>query len=342
MNNDWSKNLMPADYSKGWSGEFFHPNSPRGGAGPGNSSIPGPLGVYNEPGSDIAHYLSPVGRNYIPNNKNAVASSTFGVADIPNVMRDKLGWPKSADIMKKWLNARKNIMTDTQKSGDAAANAYPQAYREASIFTMDWITNFTRGGAALTNLIANLQATNAIRTLQGIIGKRANLKDLKMLSIKNVADPVELHSNWQFQYEKVGYDHHDSLDDLYGSLGKFALYAALLEGEVTRKNENAPSFLRVTKVGIYMRDTFDFIGPQYLGHWNSQGMGLNPSALGVARLNMEWYLPAYIPGLGWAKPFNNSDFRRYREDNGKGGDLLVISDVIEVPVNFTIQFSNLA
>lgn len=184
-----------------------------------------------------------------------------------------------------------------------------------------------------------LQTTNAKATLKKLVSARTKTIGAGSYPIVNLADPVQLHSEWQFQYEKVEYDYDAGLDDLYGSLGAFALYAALLEGTVTGKQDAASqASLKVTRVGIYMRDTFEFIGAQYLGHWNDKGMAIVPAAAAAAKLSgTEWYLPAYSFDLGIVYPFNNSDFRAYRTKTKKGGDLMVFSDVLSIPVNFTVQ-----
>lgn len=47
-------------------GDVAHPNSPRGGGGPGDSRIPGPLGVTNDPFETLPHPLAPAARDIDP------------------------------------------------------------------------------------------------------------------------------------------------------------------------------------------------------------------------------------------------------------------------------------
>jgi hypothetical protein len=62
----------------------------------------------------------------------------------------------------------------------------------------------------------------------------------------------------------------------------------------------------IEEVGVYVKDSFDFNGNQFLGWWG----------------------PADVP-------INNSDFQRWRAENHTGGDFLVYSDVKRTRVNPT-------
>ena len=62
----------------------------------------------------------------------------------------------------------------------------------------------------------------------------------------------------------------------------------------------------IEEVGVYVKDSFDFNGNQFLGWWG----------------------PADVP-------INNSDFQRWRAENHTGGDFLVYSDVKRTRVSPT-------
>jgi hypothetical protein len=148
---------------------------------------------------------------------------------------------------------------------------------------------------------------------------------------------VKLQDHWRIDLEPIaGYD--AVMDDLYGALGRFNFISALLEARLSPKQDEAPQAVVVTKVGVYMRDTYEFNGPQYLGHWNENGMGLNPGAIANQSLGTEldWRLPAWNPHLGWVTPINNSDFGAWRTANGMGGDLLLLSDASVHDVNIRL------
>jgi hypothetical protein len=56
--------------------------------------------------------------------------------------------------------------------------------------------------------------------------------------------------------------------------------------------------MTVDEVGVYVKDSFDFEGDQFLGFWGYRDT-----------------------------PYNNSDFREWRMANHAGGDFLVFSDI---------------
>jgi len=62
----------------------------------------------------------------------------------------------------------------------------------------------------------------------------------------------------------------------------------------------------IEEVGVYVKDSFDFNGSQFLGWWG----------------------PANVP-------INNSDFQRWRAENHTGGDFIVYSDVKRTRVSST-------
>lgn len=197
---------------------------------------------------------------------------------------------------------------------------------------MAWLLKYLRANAALDVLKQRLATPAALAQLKKLMASQPLVGKASFL-IENAADPVALHSRWQFQRSPLVESSVTAMDDLSGALGRFMFYAALLEGEVT----GSPLLLRVRKVGLYMRDTYDFIGPQYLGHWNENGMGF-PVAAALARAaDFEWHLAAYSINHGWMTAINNSDFDNYRKKTGQGNDLLVFSDVLPFDTLIEVQ-----
>ena len=89
-----------------------------------------------------------------------------------------------------------------------------------------------------------------------------------------------------------------------------------------------------------MRDTYEFIGEQYLGHWNKNGLGINLYGGLMNKVNWEWKLPGWNPDLGIMAAFGNSDFREYRKEYHQGGDLLLFSDIQKISVDEKIEISD--
>jgi hypothetical protein len=67
----------------------------------------------------------------------------------------------------------------------------------------------------------------------------------------------------------------------------------------------------VDKIGIYVRDSYDFNGQQFLGSWRE-----TPPAVSKDPLSFPPYQPVF-----------NADFQRWRSTNHRGGDFLIFSDI---------------
>jgi len=329
----------------GANGQFCHPNSPVGGGGClGPSRIPGTLGLgtlSNWGQMSFPHPQSPAARQLTQQQiEKHFMPKAFGVTDIPSVMREKMKWPKSAALMDMWLNGSEKIMTLREKSGVEPASSFPSTYISKELFTVNWLRSFMVASTGYSTLIKKLKTPNSTSILKERVKLQQYRQNIGELKISNQPLAVNLHTDWQFQFEPVGFNLFEGMDDLYGSLGRFAWYAAVVEGAYAPPTQAAKSQLRVSKVGIYMRDTYDFIGSQYLGHWNHEGMIIDLKSLLMARMDDEFESNWNVnhPGLGTLYPINNSDFNSYRQRTHKGGDIMVFSDVSIESVDLTFDF----
>lgn len=253
----------------------------------------------------------------IPNK----SGTKFNILEIPNVMKNILNWPKSAEIMNLWFKLPCRKMSKEEKEG-VNLDKIPSEYINKTIFTMKWLESFERVKKAKAELLSNqvLWSENAQKAIKkrfekfNIIESSSYIIDNSNLSIE------ELHKNWQFQYKKIGYSlgNFNEVDDLYGSLGNFGLYVAILKAEV---NNN---ILHIKKIGLYMKDTYDFIDNQYLGHWNEKGMMIT---IAGKIIEDRFKNKGFNFDMGVADSFGNKDFQEYQNQNQKGGDLLLFSDV---------------
>lgn len=256
-------------------------------------------------------------------------------------MRFGLRWPKSADVMELWLRLPARAMSDEEKKGDIPARLFPKQYVDTSLFKWEWLSRFPLVVQAVNQLLTQLNTPNAQKRLQeqfkSYLARTLSKSQSFPISINFGLHPVELHSDWQFQYAAAGYE-TGVMDDLYGSLGNFAVYAAVTKAKIYQP-KNAHYFVTVSEVGLYVRDTFDFNGPQYLGHWSKDGMGIVLAGGAGNKIATEWKLPGWSPELGVVQPLNNSDFRAFRDNFGVGGDLLLFSNVRTHAVQFQIEVS---
>lgn len=161
------------------------------------------------------------------------------------------------------------------------------------------------------------------------------------VEFKNKVEPILLHSYWQFQLATVkrtkAEDYFrgntNGLDDLDAALHAFGLYAAILAGRITDYGIGKAFSTTISKIGIYMRDTYDFIDEkpsdsQYLAHWGYNDVTVNAS--GQEKIYKSW-------NGDYMWPIHNSDYIQYQDKNKRGGDLMLFSDieVISSKISFT-------
>jgi hypothetical protein len=180
---------------------------------------------------------------------------------------------------------------------------------------MAWVQEFARAGRGISALKGKLVKENTHESIINIIKKNhpgVLIDEGIHLKIDNsLLDVVELHTNWQFQYEQVG-SQTDSLDELTAALGRFTLMAAL------RKAELRKGVIHLTEIGIYVKDIFDFSGWQPLGCWTDSDVyrfGISP----------------------FCSSMSNDVFNSYRLRNNKGMDFLIFSDVLVQSVKLDIK-----
>ena len=202
---------------------------------------PGSQGAFSNGLAGFPHPLSRANLQITPElvRKAAAApAAPFGVKDIPQVMSGKLNWPKSAALMQRWLDEPQSTMTLRQKLGDDRADLYAKTSLELKLFTMAWLLKYVRASDALDALKQGLATPAALAQLKKLMAGQP-LVGKASFPIKNAADPVALHSRWQFQRSPLVESSMAAMDDLSGALGRFMFYAALLEGEVTGSINNS-------------------------------------------------------------------------------------------------------
>jgi hypothetical protein len=234
--------------------------------------------------------------------------------NIPKVMRKK-GWRLGAQLMETWFSrplaiapAYSRPVTDVIKMEDWALG-FPRANKvwHSILEEKAWTENYARteiGGMLLRN---------------GYLIGKYPAKPFGDLS----QPAVEVHKN-HINYFNVGYgmtrepkgripnDSWFIVDDLTAALGRFAFWMAVA-GTIEPIQPNFSYRATIQEIGVYIKDSYDFEGYQYLGSWSDDDFSLmgNDDTDGIY----------------------NETFRGFRERSGKGGDFLVFSDVIRMPLD---------
>ncbi len=223
------------------------------------------------------------------------------VKEIPNIMMEN-NLNVAAKLLNLWFSyPSKNIVlpnTDTIK--------------------MEWVLGFSRAKSVYENMkskkvYVNDPAKKEIQKMlkRTVVGFSGSFCDLS----RSVLDIDKDYVN----YRSVG-SIWDEIDDMFASLGRFNIRVAV-SGTVIPEGEDK-ACVTITKLGFYVRDSYDFKGDQHLGYWNAETkyVGRNPFR---------------------GDKVTNKSFRDYQELTGFGHDFLLYSDVLinelDIPEKFIIS-----
>ena len=226
------------------------------------------------------------------------------VTDIPRIMRNN-GWANGAALMEEWF-----------RRPSAVAPAYGPP--ETTIIRMDsWALTFAEARGVYHQLIrdrnwANQPAQREIATMlrrKGLIGRQRR-------SFGNLGWHVPLQDPDYINFRVVS---SSTLNDLTAALARF-VFRVCIAGTVEPLTAPTRHRVTITEVGVYIRDSYDFNGSQFLGYWND-------------RTNR---VSTWNPLVGDA--VRNSDYRAWRTANAMGGDFIVYSDIKRVSLSTPDQF----
>ena len=219
----------------------------------------------------------------------------FDLQDIPNTM-DKMGWPVSAKVARKWFSSPKHIYNDAPNS--------IQPLDDATV-TLKWALRF----GSVENKFNELREVK-IYSEKAIVGAKKKITgeikkrfiDQKLVNLTFDTQPIndirQFHIDWQIQFQTISTS--NTLDGLYmtdltGVLGNFNIYVAIGHVEVnTEKYFKYDKVARtkkycidatatITHIYAYLKDDYSFNdkndgNSQYLGHWNKNNIILSYAA----------------------------------------------------------------
>ncbi|NID15670.1 DUF6402 family protein [Luteibacter yeojuensis] len=259
--------------------------------------------------------------------------SRANIKAIPAAMR-QMGWFVSADLMERWFSNGAWVLPRGWKEGtDIKASQLSLAHLDTRIVSMAWVMGFPRARVAVNELM------NKIRSLPTIDQLKRRLRDSGwngsgVLHLGHTGmSAVQLDDMCQVNFVSFG-GPFDTLDDMYGALGKAAMKMAFV-GRATVDPSTRRLRFAISDIAFYLRDTYDFNGDQPLGTWSEFGV-LNKSEA-LANILLDGL------GFGWhGEPIgriDNAVFRRYRAQSGWGGDFILYSNVLWKKVDLVIDLS---
>ena len=238
---------------------------------------------------------------------------------------NNMGWIQLEQLFYRWFS--NSAGTDY----DNGRNINPP---DTTTITMNWILSYPYAEEVYNNMIQgkiyqNAAALDRIREEPQRVGITRFVSGTFGTPLPSVMNS-QWHEAHELNYRSVEGNMLDSEDALFAALANFNLYVAITQGEISVVNPRyKAACLKVTEIGIYARDSFDFIDDpgdiisQPLGFWSTSfNMGVpfpTPDAI---------LLPWNFPKL-W---ISNDDFRHYQSMTGKGGDFYIFSNVRKISV----------
>lgn len=194
-----------------------------------------------------------------------------------------------------------------------------------------WALTFARAREVYNRLIRDRIWANPLGqvAVAGMLRRKGLLTQTpQTVSFGQLSDPVPQQDRDYVNQRPAG--SYDTFDDLTAALGRFN-FRVVVAGTVGPVPQRPGWQVEVSEVGVYIYDSFDFEGNQYLGCWSDNPDGFLPvmppaASAGIGGMAMPLTPPQFTP-------IGNRDFREWRTRNSKGGDFLVYSDMLRVPLN---------
>ncbi len=233
---------------------------------------------------------------------------------IPRIMRHE-GWQNAAILLDTWF-------------GRLATVAPRYSTPETATIRMDsWVLTFARAREVYERLIQDRIWSNpAARVEIARMLRRKGLLGSVPQPFGRLSDAVSLQDADYINQRAAG--GYTDVDDMTAALGNFNL-RVVVAGTVRPASAAGTAGqtgyqVEIAEVGIYVRDSFDFEGNQYLGCWSDDPDGFSP----IMPPEPEF---SFSPPM--FSPVGNRDFREWRDRTGRGGDFLVFSDMKRLTLN---------
>lgn len=282
--------------------------------------------------------------------------------EIPGAM-DKMGWPVAAKMMRQWFSnpqwempdaerdgkfdckkweqehpAQINEITKVEKLGnidyEKLAKKYPARIND-SIIKMQWALDYPPVESVFNDFIETWDTPKGIATLWDRLRSDGWKPGKPSHQFGDQSQPAKVQdTKYQINYREIG-SIWDTFDDFFGAINKATLKITVT-GEAFC--HNGRDFFRPDKIGVYLRDTYDFNS----GWWTDHTIGLGvwskdrvlPPLESAGFLEMKLvaltspvvYL-LFLKKYGGFVHVENKDFYRWAEKHGTGGDFYVFSDV---------------
>jgi hypothetical protein len=272
---------------------------------------------------------------------------------LPGAM-DKMGWTVGAKMMRKWFSNPAWRMDRDERGGYFKGSASPIIYSslpvsqiDETIIKMSWVLKYPQAQSAYQFLRSNWNSHDGRIQLVRRLKRYGWQPGMTHFQLGSINDKASVIDNLSQVNRKPFGEYSDTLDDFYSAIFRATMKVALV-GYTEFDDSLKKDFFVVQYEGYYIRDTYDFNS----GWWEDAAIGLGiwsrDRVLDKAE-TLEYmtliskiaFLPEYVRALIKYAGFvhvKNSDFYRWMDKHGEGGDFYVFSDVLwEYPQNGTLK-----
>lgn len=253
--------------------------------------------------------------------------------EIPAAM-DKMGWSVAARLMRRWFatSPAYEMPAEIRTGRDAKGQmldyrTLPARQVDQEIIKTSWLMRFPSVQATSRELLENWNNNAGVVRLKKLLSQAGWMPYGNASLGASHWTALDLEAGSQINSRPLG-SYLDVLNDLYGAVFKATLKIAVV-GKAFYSHEYRSDIFCVERLGIYLRDTYDFnFDPLVDG---SIGLGIWSRDRILSKIETADYLTATMlrraliyPGF---VPVANHDFYRWRSRHHSGGDFFVFSDV---------------
>ncbi|KPW93930.1 MULTISPECIES: DUF6402 family protein [Pseudomonas syringae group] len=276
---------------------------------------------------------------YAPTDTPAkeVIIQSLALSRIPGAMRN-MGWNTAAALMQRWFDSTAWEMPEEWKEQETQPDpmSLSPAQCDESIVKMEWAMQFERCRQAVEEAELLLTTVNAIARLNKLL-ENAGWRGTGVFQLGSTTmTALQMDSLSQVNFIRFG-SAWNTLDDMYGALGLATLKIGVTGkafSKIDTSTQNAHNYFHIDQIGFYIRDHYDFNGPQYLGTW-TEDRALTKTETVIAMTPQGKLIIRMKDG-----PFaaiTNSHFREYRSTVSNGGDFFIYSDILWKKLDQTID-----
>ncbi|QWZ47941.1 DUF6402 family protein [Enterobacter bugandensis] len=264
-----------------------------------------------------------------------VSVEFFHIDMIPDAMRN-MGWEMAPKLMEHWFSISPAYSFDKSSKNeflDSDARILSSSIVNDKVITMAWAIQFEQVAAGIQLLKKNwntIKSRNVLR--KRLVELGCDTKSFSTIGMTN--DVKILDSTAQVNFQRIG-NKTDTINDWYGAVGNANLKVCI-RGSVISANEKLS--VHVDALGFYLKDTYDFLDDDKFGIDIPECLGVWGKSRVLNKTETASYMTSYTSGgfgilvrqYSGFVPVFNSDFRKWQEKHGKGGDYIVFSDVLWV------------